>query len=64
MYFEIIIVAIIVIFILIYRRNTGDNSYKFITKTVANTYDILKLFKVVGRKAERKINKKKVNYVK
>ena len=28
------------------------------------SYDILKLFKVVGRKAERKINKKKVNYVK
>ena len=54
MYFEIIIVAIIVIFVLIYRKNTGDNSYKFITKTVANTYEKYApySFKVVREKAK------------
>lgn len=54
MYFEIIIVAIIVIFVLIYRKNTGDNSYKFITKTIANTYEKYApySFKVVREKAK------------
>ncbi len=54
MYFEIIIVAIIVVFVLIYRKNTGDSSYKFITKSVANTYEKYApySFKVVREKAK------------
>ena len=30
MYIEVFIIAAILIFVYIYRRNTGNNSYKFI----------------------------------
>ena len=30
MYIEIFVVAAILVFVYIYRKNTGDNSYKFI----------------------------------
>ena len=55
MYFEILIVASIVAFILIYRKNTGDKSYKFIAKSVANTYEKYApySFKVVREKAKQ-----------
>ncbi|MCF7626826.1 hypothetical protein L3K73_06495 [Holdemanella sp. SCCA2] len=55
MYFEILIVAIIVAFVLIYRKNTGDKSYKFIAKSVANTYEKYApySFKVVREKAKQ-----------
>lgn len=55
MYIEILIVAIIVAFVLIYRKNTGDNSYKFIAKSVTNTYEKYApySFKVVREKAKQ-----------
>lgn len=54
MYIEIILVAVILIFLYIYRKNTGDNSYKFIIKTVGNTYEKYApySFKVVREKAK------------
>ena len=54
MYIEVLIVAIIVIFVVIYRKNTGDNSYKFITKTIGSTYEKYApySFKVVREKAK------------
>ena len=54
MYIEVLIVAVIVIFVVIYRKNTGDNSYKFITKTVGSTYEKYApySFKVVREKAK------------
>lgn len=54
MYIEIIIVAVIIAFVYIYRRNTGNSSYKFITKTIGNTYDKYApfSFKVVREKAK------------
>ena len=39
MYIEIFIVAIIIGFIYIYRKNTGGSSYKFVAKTVTSTYE-------------------------
>ena len=39
MYIEVFIIAAILIFVYIYRRNTGNNSYKFIARTVGNTYE-------------------------
>ena len=54
MYIEIFIVALILGFVFIYRKNTGNNSYKFITKTVGNTYEKYApySFKVVREKAK------------
>lgn len=54
MYIEILIVAAIVIFVYIYRKNTGDNSYKFIIKTIGNTYEKYApySFKIVREKAK------------
>ncbi len=54
MYLEIIVVALILVFIFIYRKNTGDNSYKFIVKTVGRTYERYApySFKVVREKAK------------
>lgn len=39
MYIEILIIAVILVFIYIYRKNTGDSSYKFINKTIGDTYN-------------------------
>ena len=54
MYLEIFIVAFILLFVYIYRKNTGNNSYKFIAKTVGNTYEKYApySFKVVREKAK------------
>lgn len=54
MYIEILVIAIIIAFVILYRKNTGDNSYKFITKTVGNTYEKYApySFKVVREKAK------------
>lgn len=54
MYFEIIIVFIILGFVYFYRKNTGTTSYKFITKSVSNTYEKYApySFKVVREKAK------------
>ncbi len=54
MYIEIIVVAAFLIFIYFYRQNTGDNSYKFITKSMGKTYEKYApySFKVVREKAK------------
>ncbi len=54
MYIEIFVVAVILIFVYIYRKNTGNNSYKFITKTIGDTYERYApySFKVVREKAK------------
>ncbi|MBQ4263514.1 MAG: hypothetical protein IJB83_04675 [Bacilli bacterium] len=54
MYIEIIVVAAILIFLYFYRKNVGDNSYKFIIKTAQNTYEKYApySFKVVREKAK------------
>ena len=39
MYVEVFVVAAIILFVYIYRKNTGNNSYKFIAKTVGSTYE-------------------------
>ena len=54
MYIEIFVIAIILIFVYIYRKNTGNNSYKFIAKTIGNTYDKYApySFRVVQEKAK------------
>lgn len=54
MYIEIIIIAVILVFIYIYRKNTGDSSYKFINKTIGDTYNKYApySFKVVREKAK------------
>ena len=54
MYIEILIIAVILIFIYIYRKNTGDSSYKFINKTIGETYNKYApySFKVVREKAK------------
>ena len=54
MYIEIFIVIAIVIFLIIYRKNTNDSSYKFITKSMSNTYNKYApySFKVVREKAK------------
>lgn len=36
---EFILILIIVLFIYIYRKNTGENAYKFIVKNVENAYE-------------------------
>lgn len=54
MYIEIFVVIAIIIFLIIYRKNTGDSSYKFITKSMSNTYNKYApySFKVVREKAK------------
>ena len=54
MYIEVFVVAAIIIFMIIYRNNTGNTSYKFIAKTVGNTYERYApySFKVVREKAK------------
>ena len=54
MYIEILLVAAILVFVYIYRKNTGDNSYKFIVKTIGNTYEKYApySFKIVREKAK------------
>jgi len=54
MYIEVFIVAAIFAFVYLYRKNTGDNSYKFIAKSVGNTYEKYApySFKVVREKAK------------
>ncbi len=53
MYIEIFIIAAILLFVYVYRKNTGNNSYKFIVRTIGNTYDKYApySFKVVQEKA-------------
>jgi hypothetical protein len=54
MYIEVFVIAAILIFVYIYRKNTGNNSYKFIAKTIGNTYEKYApySFKVVREKAK------------
>ena len=54
MYIEILIIAVILVFKYIYRKNTGDSSYKFINKTIGDTYNKYApySFKVVREKAK------------
>jgi hypothetical protein len=53
-YIEILIVAVIIVFVYLYRKNTGDNSYKFIARTIGSTYEKYApySFKVVREKAK------------
>jgi len=54
MYIEVIVIAVIIAFVYLYRKNTGNNSYKFITKTIGNTYEKYApySFKIVREKAK------------
>ena len=54
MYVEIFAVAALLIFVYIYRRNNGENSYKFIAGTVSNAYERFApySFKIVREKAK------------
>jgi len=54
MYIEIFVIAGILIFTYFYRQNTGNNSYKFLARTVGNTYEKYApySFKVVQEKAK------------
>ena len=54
MYIEILIVAEIIVFVYLYRKNNGNNSYKFIAKTIGSTYEKYApySFKVVREKAK------------
>lgn len=54
MYIEIFVIAAIIAFIYFYRKNTGDNSYKFLANQVAGTYEKYApySFKVVCEKAK------------
>ncbi len=54
MYIEIIVIAVIMVFVYIYRKNTGDNSYRFISKTIGGTYEKYApySFKIVREKAK------------
>ncbi len=54
MYIEIIAVAAIIIFVFIYRMNTGTKSYKFITRTIGGVYEKYApySFKIVRAKAK------------
>jgi len=53
-YIEILIVAAIIVFVYLYRKNNGNNSYKFIAKTIGSTYEKYApySFKVVREKAK------------
>ena len=54
MYIEILVIAVIFLFIFIYRKNTGETSYKFIAKTIGSTYEKYApySFKIVREKAK------------
>ena len=54
MYIEIFVILAIIIFVYIYRKNTGNSSYKFITNTISSTYEKYSpySFKVVREKAK------------
>ena len=54
MYIEIFVVAAILVFVYLYRKNTGEAPYKFIAKTVGGTYERYApySFKVVREKAK------------
>ena len=54
MYIEILIVAAIIVFVYLYRKNNGNNSYKFIARTIGSTYEKYApySFKVVREKAK------------
>ncbi len=39
MYLEFIIMSLLIIFVIVYRKNTGDNVYRFIMKNVSDTYE-------------------------
>ena len=54
MYIEIIVVAFIIVFVYIYRKNSGNTSYKFLSKTVGSTYEKYApySFRVVREKAK------------
>ena len=54
MYIEIFVIAAILIFVFIYRKNSGNNSYKFITKNLDSAYGKISpySFKVVREKAK------------
>ena len=54
MYIEIFLIGAILVFLYIYRKNTGDTSYKFILKTIGNTYEKYApySFKIVRQKAK------------
>ena len=54
MYIEIFIVAAIIVFVFIYRKNVGDNSYKFIARNVGSAYEKVSpySFRVVREKAK------------
>jgi len=53
-YIEVFIVAVIIGFVYFYRKNTDNKSYKFIARTVGNTYEKYApySFKVVHEKAK------------
>lgn len=53
-YIEIVLVAAIILFVIIYRNNVGENSYKFVAKKFGNAYNKLSpySFKVVREKAK------------
>lgn len=54
MYIEVFIVGIIFLFVFFYRKNAGDTSYKFITKSISSTYEKYApySFKIVREKAK------------
>ena len=54
MYIEIFIIAAILIFVYFYRKNSGNASYKFLARTIGNTYDKYSpySFRVVQEKAK------------
>ena len=54
MFIEIFIIAAIIAFVYIYRKNSGNKSYKFITNSISETYNKFSpySFKVVREKAK------------
>ncbi len=39
MYVEFIVIGFIIIFAIMYRKNTGENAYRFIINTISATYE-------------------------
>jgi len=54
MYIEILVVALILIFVFLYRKNSGNKSYKFLARTFGGAYEKYApySFKVVREKAK------------
>ncbi len=54
MYIEFIIIGFVIVFAVMYRKNTGENAYKFIINTISNTYEKYApySFKVVREKTK------------